>query len=86
MRFVVEVIIVGGGLPGFLEASCSGSVFSVPIVSVSTSVVLRGAKKLQINISFGGSLTAVDVGTGLADFLAVCEVLFGICLLHLFTS
>jgi hypothetical protein len=25
MTFVVEVITIGGGLPGFLEASCSGS-------------------------------------------------------------
>jgi hypothetical protein len=31
-------------------------------------------------------LTAADVGTGLVDFLAVCEVLLQICLLHLFTS
>jgi hypothetical protein len=84
MRFVVEVIITGGGLPGLLGVSCSGSAFSVTVVSVSMSVVLRGAKKLQVNTAFGGSLTDTDVGTGLVDFLAVCEVSFEICLLHLF--
>jgi hypothetical protein len=30
---------------------------------------------------FEGSLTAAIVGTGLIDFLAVCEVLLAICLL-----
>jgi hypothetical protein len=44
MRFVVEVIIIGGSLFGFLGASCSGSAFSASVVSVSISVVLRGAK------------------------------------------
>jgi hypothetical protein len=85
MRFVVEVITICGGLPDFLGASCSGNVFSAPAVSVSMSVVLRGAKKLRINTAFGGSLTATDVGTGLVDFLAVCKVLLEIYLLHLFT-
>jgi hypothetical protein len=70
MEFVVEVIIIGGGLPGFL----GGSVFSAPVVSLSMSVVLRGAKKLPVNTAFGGSLTAADVGTDLIDFLAVFEV------------
>jgi hypothetical protein len=55
----------------FLRASCSGSAFSAPVVSVSISVVLRGAKKLRVNTVFGGSLTAADVGTVLVDFLAV---------------
>jgi hypothetical protein len=32
MRSVVEVIIIGVGLPDFLEASCSGSAFSAPVV------------------------------------------------------
>jgi hypothetical protein len=49
-------------------------VFSAPVVSVSMSIVLRGAKKLRVNTAFGGSLTAADVGTDLVDFLAVCVV------------
>jgi hypothetical protein len=83
---MVEVITTGGGLPGFLGASFSCSVFSTPVISVPMSVVLRGAKKLQVKIAFGGSLVAVDVGTGLGEFLAVCEVSLEICLLRLFTS
>jgi hypothetical protein len=86
MRLVVEVtsIIIGDGLPGFLGAACLGSVFSASIVSMSMSVVLRGAKTLRVNTAFGGSLTAADVGTGLVDFFAVCEVLLlEMCFLHL---
>jgi hypothetical protein len=41
--------------------------------------------RLRVNTAFGGSLTAADVGTGLVDFLAVCEVLLEIFLLCLFT-
>jgi hypothetical protein len=67
MRFVVEVIIIDGGLPDFLGASCSGSVYSAPAVSVSMSVVLRDAKKLRLITAFGGSLTAAVVS--LLDFL-----------------
>jgi hypothetical protein len=65
MRFVVEVIIFGGGLPGFPKASAS-------VVSMSMSVVQRGVKKLRAITAFGGSLTAADVGTVLIDLLAVC--------------
>jgi hypothetical protein len=61
-------------------------VFSAPVVSVSMKVVLRSAKKLRVNTAFGSSLTAEDVGTGLVDFSAVCEVLLYIRLLRLFTS
>jgi hypothetical protein len=68
MRFVIEVIIIGVGLPRFLQACCSGSIFSALIVSVSMSV---GAEKLRVNTAFGGSLTAADIGIGLVDFLAV---------------
>jgi hypothetical protein len=85
MRFVVEVIIFGGGLPDFQGASCSGSAFSAPVVSVSMSLVLRGSKKLRVDTALGGSLTAVDIVTDLVDFLAVCEVSLEICLLRLFT-
>jgi hypothetical protein len=46
MRFVVEVIIIGGGLLGFLGAFCSSSVFSASVVSMSMVAVLRGVKKL----------------------------------------
>jgi hypothetical protein len=59
IRFVVDVITIGGGLPCFLGASCSGGVFSAPVNSVSIPVVL---KKLRVNIAFGGSLTAAGVG------------------------
>jgi hypothetical protein len=52
MNFVVEVTTTGGGLPDFLGASCSGSAFSTPVVSVSMSI-LRGAKKLRLNNAFG---------------------------------
>jgi hypothetical protein len=65
MSFVIEGTTTGDGLQGSLGASCSGSVLSVPVVSVSTSVVLRGAKKLQVNTDFGSILRAADVGTGL---------------------
>jgi hypothetical protein len=63
MSFVTEVIIVDDVVPNYLGASCSGSVFSAPVVSVSMSEVVRGVKKLQVNIAFGGRLTAADVGT-----------------------
>jgi hypothetical protein len=72
MTVVVEVMTVDGGLPGFLGASCSDSAFSTPVVSVSMSVVLRGAKKLQAGTAFGCSFTAADVGTELVDLLAAC--------------
>jgi hypothetical protein len=62
MRFVVEVIIIGVGPADFLGASCSGGAFSAPVVSISMSEVLRGVKKLQVNIDFGGSLTVAFVG------------------------
>jgi hypothetical protein len=52
MRFVVEVITIGGGLPRFLGASSCGSVFSASAVSVSMPVVLRGVKKLRVNTAF----------------------------------
>jgi hypothetical protein len=84
MTFVVEVITIGGSLPGFLGASSSGSVFSAPVVSVSMSVVLRGVKKLRVNTDFGGSLTAADVRAGLINFFTVCEILLEIHFLHLF--
>jgi hypothetical protein len=86
MRFVVDVITIGGHLPDFLGASCSRSAFCAPVDSVSMSAVLRGAKTLRVNTTFGGGLTAADVGTGLVDFLAVYEVSLETCLLRLFIS
>jgi hypothetical protein len=86
MRFVVEVVTIGGGLPDFLAASYPSSAFSAPAVSVSVSVVLRGAKKLRVNTAFRGSLTAADVGTGLVDFLVVCKVSSEMCILRVFSS
>jgi hypothetical protein len=49
MRFVVKLISTGDGLPSFLRASCSGSVSSTLVVSVSMSVVLRGAQKFRVD-------------------------------------
>jgi hypothetical protein len=86
MKFVVEVIMIGGDIPEFLEASCSGSAFSAPIVSVSTSVVPNGAMKLIVSTASGGSLTHAEIATGLFQFLAVYEVLLGLRLLRLFIS
>jgi hypothetical protein len=86
MRFVVEVITIGGGLTYFLGVSYSGRVLSAPAVSVSMTVVLRGAKKLRFDTAFGGSLTAADVGTHSVEFLADCDVSLELCLLHFFTS
>jgi hypothetical protein len=74
MRFVVEVITIGGGLSDFLGTSFSGRLFSVPVVSVSMSLVLRGAKKLRLDTTFGGCLIAVVIGTDFVYFLAICEV------------
>jgi hypothetical protein len=74
MRFEVEVIIIGGGLPDFLGASCFGSAFSAPVVSVSMSLILRGAKKLRVIAASVGSLKAADFGTDVVDSWAVYEV------------
>jgi hypothetical protein len=41
IRFVIEVLTIGGGPPNFLGASCSGSAFCALVVSMSTSVDLR---------------------------------------------
>jgi hypothetical protein len=71
MRFAVKFITTGSGLPEFLGVSCSGSTLCVSVVSVTMSLVLRGVKKLRINNVFGGSLTSVDVGNDLVDFLSV---------------
>jgi hypothetical protein len=48
MRFMVEVITIGGGLPDFLGAFCSRSVFSASVVSVSVSVVLRVRRSYEL--------------------------------------
>jgi hypothetical protein len=61
-------------------------VFSGPVVSVSMSLVLRAAKKLRVGIALVGSLSTVDFGADIVDFLAVCEVSLGTWLLRLFTS
>jgi hypothetical protein len=74
MRFVVEVIIIGGGLPRFLEASFSGRMFSAPVVSMSMSLVLRGAKKLRVITALVGSLPAAEFGADIIDFLDVSKV------------
>jgi hypothetical protein len=43
------------------------------------SVVLRGAKKLQVITAFRGILRGGNVGTGLVHFSGVCEVLLLMC-------
>jgi hypothetical protein len=86
MRFEAEVIVIDGCLPDFLGASCSDRVFYASIVSMSMLVFLRGAKNLRINTSFGGSLTAVDVGTDLVHSLAVCDVSLELCFLCFYNS
>jgi hypothetical protein len=50
---------------------------------VSMSMVMRCAKKLRFNTAFGDILTAAYIEAAFVDFLAVCEVLLGICLLRL---
>jgi hypothetical protein len=60
---VVEVIAIGGGLHVLLEANFSGNVFSVPVITMSMSVVLRDVIKLQVTTVFGGSFIAIDVWT-----------------------
>jgi hypothetical protein len=72
MRFVVEVITIGGGLPDFLGASFSGRVFSVSVDSVSMSLVLRSAKKLRVGTVLVDNLPAADFGAHIVDSLAVC--------------
>jgi hypothetical protein len=84
MRFVVEIITIGGGLPDFLGASFSGRVLSVSVDSMSMSLVLRGAKKLRVITVLVCSLLVADFGADVMDFLAVCEVSLELCLLHLF--
>jgi hypothetical protein len=79
IRVVVEVITIGGGLPGFLGASCSSSLRVY-------SLILRGAKKIRINTVFRGNLKTGDAGTGLFDYLALCEVFLEVCLLRLLAS
>jgi hypothetical protein len=79
MRFVVEVITTVGGLPEFLGASFSGKVFSAPVVSVSMSLVLRGAKKLRLITALVGSLPAANFEVDIVDFLAVSEASLEIC-------
>jgi hypothetical protein len=49
-----------GGLPDFLGAPSSGSVFSAPVYSVFMSSVLRDAKKLLVITDFVGSLKVAD--------------------------
>jgi hypothetical protein len=53
MRFVVEVKTVGGILSGPMGPSCSRSVFSAPVVSVSME-----------EFGLEGSLATVDARTG----------------------
>jgi hypothetical protein len=60
MRFVVEAIIIGGGLGDFLGTFFSGSTLSAWVVSVSISVVLRGVKVLLFISDFGGRMRSWD--------------------------
>jgi hypothetical protein len=47
MRSVVEVFIIGGGLPGYLGGSRSGSMSSVPVVSVSLCPTVSSSKRCE---------------------------------------
>jgi hypothetical protein len=69
MRFEVEVITIRGSLPDFLGASCSDRAFSAPVVSMPMSLILRGAKKLQVGTAFVFCLTAVNIWTDLVTSL-----------------
>jgi hypothetical protein len=86
MRYMIKVVSIDGGLPYYLGGSCSGTMPSAPVVSVSMSVVPRGEKKLRVNTALCESLTAAHVGSGLAEILAVCEVSLEICLSSFFGS
>jgi hypothetical protein len=70
---VVKVIAIGGGLPDFLGASCSGSVFSASAVFVRKSYEL-------VFLEDG------DAGTSFVEFLDVSEVPIEIYLLRRFIS
>jgi hypothetical protein len=85
MRFVLEVIRSSLLVAAYLVL-WEPPAPVVCFLRMSMPVVLRDAKKLRVNTAVGGSLTAVDVGTGLVEFLAVCEVLLEICPLRLFIS
>jgi hypothetical protein len=56
IRLVVDVRIVGGGLPVLPGTASSFEVTSVPEASVSMSAALRRAKKFQVTTSLGGYL------------------------------
>jgi hypothetical protein len=64
MRFAVEVITIGGGLPYFLGTSCSGNAFSAAVVSESMSVVLSGEKRCEFSLLWLGILTAAAFWEG----------------------
>jgi hypothetical protein len=76
MSFVVVVIFIVVGLPAFMGASYTCNVLSALVVSVSMSLVRRGAKKLRVQHWFWWQLNRCRCWlTGLVDFLVVCEVL-----------
>jgi hypothetical protein len=58
---VVDVRIIGGGLPVLPGTASSFEVASVPEASVSMSAALRGAKKFRVTTALGGIFKAVDV-------------------------
>jgi hypothetical protein len=51
---VVDVKIIGGGLPVLLATASSFELASVPEASVSMSDALRGANKFRVTTSLGG--------------------------------
>jgi hypothetical protein len=58
---VIDVRIIGGGLPDFPGTASSFEVATVPEASVSMSAALTGAKKFQVTISFGGIFKTGEV-------------------------
>jgi hypothetical protein len=71
MALVVEVITIGGGLPGLLEASCLGIMFSAPIVSLSIFVV-KGEKNFRVNTAPPGSLSSPLASFYIVDVVVMC--------------
>jgi hypothetical protein len=58
---VVDVRVIGVGLPVLLGTATSFEVASVPEASVSMSAALRGAEKVSGDDFLGGEFKAGDV-------------------------
>jgi Ca2+/Na+ antiporter len=63
---VVDVRIIGGGLPALPGTASSFEVASVPEASVSMSASLRGRKKFRVTTSLGGMFNEATFCSALA--------------------